>query len=427
MGNEREVDVATVVAPAGFGKSNWLSHWISCCRHDVCWVSIDNEQNDITRYILYLIAAIKTVDDEFGDELLPMLQRKDLDAAKLDKLFCNQFGKIGGKTLLIIDDFHLVDNQDVHRWMQFLIDNLPPNLQLIISSRKKIPLRFGRFRTHKKLVEIDESHLRFSPQEVANLCQDILKLPVTTDQVVELTAKAEGWIAAIRLWLMSLASVECINQHLAEFSGTHHLIEEYLIEEVLACQNPVTHEFLLQTCMLKSFNGALCDAVRDKSDSLAIIDALMTDNVFVSSIDRQHQWFRYHHLFANLLNKFAAHQYSADELSGLQVKAALWHEQQGLIPTAVEYAFESRNNGFICDLIERNILDYMFTGKLSTVLNWLETLEQKQIGRPMISVWHGWILMFTERAEMSQIENQLVKAEAGLDKTRPISKNIPIY
>ena len=294
--------LALVSAPAGFGKTTLLSTWISLRKIDAAWVALDRRDNDPTRFWSYFLAALQTRQPDLGRSAQAMLQSPQpppLEAILTSVL--NEISLLPVEVLLVLDDYHTIENPDIHQGIAFFLEHVSPQLHLLIASRSEPPLPLPALRVRRELVELGPDDLRFSHDEAAAFLSRVMKLDVSTADINTLEQETEGWVAGLQLAALSLQSSEDISSFIHSFSGSHHYVFDYLAQEVLQQQPVEIQEFLLQSSILDNLSGSTCDAVLGRMGSQLMLEQLEHAHLFLVPLDQQRTWYRYHHLFSEFL------------------------------------------------------------------------------------------------------------------------------
>jgi LuxR family maltose regulon positive regulatory protein len=327
-----------ISAPAGFGKTTLLSEWVGHCDQPVAWVSLDEGDNEPVRFLAYFIAALQTIDLSIGETALAVLQSPQPPPfeAILPSLI-NDIATIPEDFALVLDDYHLIDDQPIHKAMTFFLDHQPPNMHLVIAARSDPFLHLSRLRARGQMTEIRTNDLRFTLQEVATFLNQVMGLGLSGDDVAALESRTEGWIAGLQLAALSMQGQDDTASFIAAFTGDDRFIVDYLVDEVLAQRPKGTQDFLLQTSILDRMTGPLCDAVTGQKNGQAVLEQLEQANLFIVPLDSRRQWYRYHHLFADLLrHRLRATQ--PEVIPELYLRASAWYEVQGQMEEAIQYA-----------------------------------------------------------------------------------------
>jgi LuxR family maltose regulon positive regulatory protein len=407
-----------VSAPAGFGKTTLLSEWVAGCGQPVAWVSLDGDDNDPTRFWSYFIAALQTVHPGVGEASLAALQSPHSPSIEtLLTGLINQVAEIPDPFALVLDDFHMITASQVHDALTFLLDNHPLQMHLVLSSRADPPWPLARRRARREMTELRVNDLRFTSEEAAAFLNEVMKLDLSPEDVATLEERTEGWIVGLQMAAVSMRGRKDVFGFIEAFAGTHRFILDYLVEEVLCQQSPDTQEFLLRTSILEQMTFPLCDAVADRQDSQAILTILEQANLFLVPLDDERRWYRYHHLFADLLRS-RLEQTHADQVPALHRRASEWYEKNGMIAEAVGYALAANDIERVVHLVAGNALSLIYYGELRTLVRQLAALPLEVArSRPWLCVAHAWTLAYA--GELDGAEALLQEAGevlVGLDE-----------
>jgi LuxR family transcriptional regulator, maltose regulon positive regulatory protein len=405
-----------ISAPAGFGKTTLLSAWLALCGRPVAWLSLDEADNDPTRFLTYLAAALRTIVPTIGEGPMGLLQSPQPPPTKsILTTLLNDIATVPDHFLLVLDDYHVVDAQPVDDALTFLLEHLPPQMHLVITTRADPQLPLARFRARGQLTELRAADLRFTAAEAATFLNQAMGLNLSASDVATLEERTEGWIAGLQLAALSMQSHQDAPGFIRAFAGDHRYIVDYLVEEVLQRQPDGVRNFLLQTSMLDQLHGSLCDAVTGQQDGNTRLEALERGNFFVVPLDDRRQWYRYHHLFAEVL----AAQLRAEQpelVSTLHRRASAWYEQHGSPADAIRHALAAEDFARAADLVERALPAMRSSRQEATVLSWLRTLPNALIPfRPVLSAAYAWALLSS--GELEGVEERLRDAEQWLDTT----------
>ena len=368
--------VTLVCAPAGWGKSTLLSEWRADAREQrpFAWVSLDQADNDPLRFWTYVIEALRTLEPEVGAGPLAMLRTPGISVVEvvLPELI-NTAQRFARPVVLVLDDYHLVTNPEIHEAMTALLEHLPTTLHLVLATRSDPALPLPRLRVRDELVEIRAEDLRFSEQEAAGLLNDLLGLGLAAADVARLHERTEGWAAGLYLAALSLRGRSDHHQFVEAFAGDDRQVVDYLGLEVIDNQPDHIRTFLLHTSILERLSGPLCDAVAGRSGSARTLEQLERANLFLVPLDTTRKWYRYHHLFGELLRHEL--QRSHPELvAALHRRAAAWYRQHGLVPEAIDHAVAAADFVEATELITLHWNDVVNQGRLETVDRWLQAL-----------------------------------------------------
>jgi LuxR family maltose regulon positive regulatory protein len=393
QGAERALTL--ISAPAGFGKTTLLAQWLAENSIPVAWVSLEPEDNDPTRFLCYLIAALQTLDAQIGTSALALLRTPQPPSPEtvLAVLTNDLMSLGGGDFALVLDDYHVITADPVQRGMTFLLEHLPPQLHLILATRADPPLPLARLRARGLLCEVRTTDLRFGTAEAGTFLQAVMGLDLEASAIATLEQRTEGWIAGLQLAALSLQGRADVSGFLAAFRGSHRYVLDYLSDEVLARQGASVQQFLLRTSILERLSGPLCDAVTGQEGSQAMLEALEKANLFVVALDDKRGWYRYHHLFAEVLR---SHLQQAEPklVPVLHRRASTWYEQHGFIVEAVQHALAAPDVALAARLIEPIALPVALQGQISTVLEWMNALPEALVRtRPFLCVYHARLLV----------------------------------
>jgi LuxR family maltose regulon positive regulatory protein len=406
--------LTVVSAPAGFGKTTLLSEWVAAFpTRPIAWVSLEQNDNDPAIFWTYLITALKDIQPGLGERSLLLLQSPQppsIESVLMTLL--NELAAVEGEVVLILDDYHAIATQAIHDGIGFLLSHLPPQMHLIIATRADPPFALARLRSHGALTELRVSDLRFTPEEAATFLNRVMGLEISAADVSALEKRTEGWIAGLQLAALSMQGRADLPGFIAAFSGDDRYIVDYLLEEVLQRQSDRVRRFLLQTAILERLSGSLCDAVTDQTDGQEMLEALERDNLFLIPLDNKRQWYRYHHLFADVLLAHARTE-SPDRLPQLHGRASEWYEQHELFPEAIRHALAAQDFERAADLIEPVWPTMRNRQQEATVRSWMKLLPDPLIrARPILSV--AYALVRLNAGQLEGIETYLQDAEREL-------------
>jgi len=418
-----------VSAPAGFGKTTLVSEWVAGCGRPAAWLSLDAGDSDPGRFLTYLIAALRTAAPGIGDGVLPLLQSPQpppLESTLTTLL--NDIAGIPSDVVVVLDDYHVLDAQPVDDALAFLVEHLPPQLHLVIATREDPALPLARLRARGQLTELRGADLRFTPSEAAEFLGRVMNLDLSTDEIAALDARTEGWIAGLQLAAISLQGREDARGFIRSFTGSNRFVLDYLLQEVLQRQPERVQAFLLRTSILDRLCGPLCDAVLlDASASgHETLEYLDRANLFLISLDTERHWFRYHHLFADLLRQARGQQAIAGGgLDEDHIRASEWYEANGFEIEAFKHAAAGHDVERAGRLIEGSGVPLAFRGALVPILRWLESLPTTLLdARP--SLWATYAQVLLSSGQMPDVEARLQAAERALqgagtdDRTRDL-------
>ncbi len=293
-----------ISAPAGFGKTTLVRAWLGGSARAAAWFSLDEGDNDPVRFLAYLVAALQTIAPTIGAGLPGGVHGSQQHAQPTEPILTaliNDISAVPDPFFLVLDDYHLIDAEPIDRALAFLIDHSPPQLHLIITTRQDPNLPLARLRARGQMTELRAHDLRFTPEETAQYLNQVMGLNLSPADIAALEGRTEGWIAGLQLAMLSLQGHQDVPGFIRAFAGDHRFIADYLVDEVLQRQPAAVRTFLLQTSILERLHGPLCDAVTGQTDGATQLEALARGNVFVIPLDDQRRWYRYHHLFADVL------------------------------------------------------------------------------------------------------------------------------
>jgi LuxR family maltose regulon positive regulatory protein len=409
-----------VSAPAGFGKTTLVTEWLAARpaaladERLAAWLSLDPGDNDPASFWAYVIAALRTVAPGVGESALALLDapQRPPTATVLTTLL-NDLGAVAGEIVLVLDDYHVIDARDVQDGMAFLLDHLPPRLHVVIVSRADPPLPLARMRARGELAEIRAAELRFTAAEAAAYLNEVMGLQLTARDVTALEGRTEGWIAALQLAALSMQGRDDVAGFIASFAGDDRYVVDYLAEEVLARQSDRVQAFLLQTSILDRLSGPLCDAVTGQGDGKGMLEALDRGNLFLVSLDDRRRWYRYHHLFADVLQARLQDE-EPGQVPDLHRRASDWYEQAGERPAAIGHALAAGDFERAAGLVELAIPAMRRTRQEAKLRGWLEVLPDEVVqARPVLSVYFAGVLLLS--GELEGVEDRLRDAERWLE------------
>jgi LuxR family transcriptional regulator, maltose regulon positive regulatory protein len=386
-----------VCAPAGYGKTTLLAQWRASTHAPVAWLSLEPEDNEPTRFLTYLIAALQTLDPHLGAPARARLsppQPAELETVLT--LLANDLMRGPGEDFaLVLDDYHVVEAAPIHHALTYLVEHLPPQMHLLIATRADPPLPLARLRARGQLTELRAAELRFGAAESGTFLAEVMGLHLPPEDVATLQTRTEGWIAGLQLAALSLQGRANASDVLSAFTGSHRFVLDYLSEEVLSRQPALVQTFLLQTSVLSRLSGSLCDAVTGKPESQAMLEALERANLFVAALDDERAWYRYHHLFADLLQS-RLHQSVPALVPELHRRASTWYEQHGLIVEAVRHALLSPEVESSIRLIEQHTHSLALRGQVQTARDFLHALPEGLVRtRPHLCFSYALLLVFS--------------------------------
>ncbi len=393
-----------VAAPAGFGKTTAVSSWIRDYERGAAWVSLDDNDNEPAIFWAYVTTALETTRPGMGTAMRAALAASSPPPiVSLLLELINELAGLEHPLSLILDDYHVIHNPAIHQSLAFLLNHQPPQLKLVIATRADPPLPLARWRAQRALTELRAEDLRFTRQEASILLNKILGLGLTDADISALEARTEGWGAGLQLAAQSMQGRSDAHEFVAAFSGSHHFILEYLIEEVLGRLPESRRDFLLQTSILERMNAGLCEAVTGCRDGQDRLIDLQRANLFVVPLDHEGRWYRYHHLFADLLQARLQQAAPAETIAGLHRRAADWFEEQGSIIEAIQHARAARDFDQVADLVKRAAPSLLSTGQVSNLKGWLKAIPEVYFQEhPELIFYLFWIDILQGKADLSK-------------------------
>jgi LuxR family transcriptional regulator, maltose regulon positive regulatory protein len=403
-----------VAAPAGFGKTTLIGAWIAGCGRPAAWLSLDAGESDPARFLAYLVAALRTAVPTLGVGALRALQSTQPPPIEaVLTVLLNEIAALPNAIVLVLDDYHAIEAAPVDQAIAFLVEHLPPQLHLVIASREDPPLPLARLRAQGQLNELRAADLRFTAAEAAEFLNTVMGLDLAADDIAALETRTEGWVAGLQLAALSMQGRTDTAGFVRAFAGDDRYVVDYLVEEVLRRQPADVRSFLLQTAILARLSGPLCDAVTGQDGGSARLEALERGNFFLVPLDDKRHWYRYHHLFADVLQGHLLAE-QPGRIPDLHRRASAWHEQHGEVSEAIRHALAAGDDTRAADLIER-ALPVLRRNRLgSTLLGWLRALPDEVVRRrPVLSAMYAWGLM--SGGEFAGVEARLRDAERWLD------------
>jgi LuxR family maltose regulon positive regulatory protein len=409
-----------IAAPAGFGKSTLLSEWIPQSPRCVTWFSLDETDHDSTRFWTYFIASIQQLHSDLGESALALLQSLQVPPiTSILTTLINDITAFPDELAIVLDDYHIIESQPIHEALTFLIAHLPVNMHLVITTRIDPPLTLARLRARDMLTEIRANDLRFTADETRTFITRELGINLTTEEITVLEERTEGWIAGLQIAALSMQGHDDISGFIRVFSGSHRHILGYLADEALDQRPKGTLSFLLQTSILDRLSGPLCDAVTGQTGGQEILESLEHANLFIIALDDEGRWYRYHHLFGEVLQARLRQNYP--ELPAeLHRRASEWYEANGSVHEAVQHALAASELDRTADLIGRQRWILLGRGEAITLHRWLNVLPVELLRKhPGLSLAYAWILSLLEQPET--IEAHLLDAEYALANSTSLS------
>ena len=416
-GLDRPSSVSLISAPAGFGKTTLVGEWAAGCNQPVAWLSLDEGDRDPARFLMYLVAALQTIRADLGDgirELLQSPQPPPIESILTDLL--NQISTLPQNFLLVLDDYHVIDSTAIDHALAFLLDHQPLQMHLVIATREDPDLPLARLRAKGQLTELRAADLRFTPSEAAEFLNQVMGLKLSFGNIAALETRTEGWIAGLQLAALSMQGYQDTASFIESFTGSHRFVMDYLVEEVLHQQPERVQTFLLRTSILNRLCGALCDAVLlDSSISgQETLEYLERANLFMIPLDSERRWYRYHHLFADLLRQ-RLHQSIGPEsaLNELHIRASQWYEENGFALEAFQHAAAAKDIERAERLLDGKGIPLHLSGGVTPIIEWLESLPVEVLhARPWLRWRHAAMLLIN--GQTIGVGEKIQAAETGL-------------
>ena len=408
-----------VSASAGFGKTTLVSEWIARCDQPVAWLSLDEGDNDLTRFLVYLIAALQTIDKNIGEGVLGALQSPQPPSIEsILTALLNEIAAIPNNFILVLDDYHAIDSNLVDQALIFLLEHLPPQMHLVIATREDPDLPLARLRARGQLTELRAADLRFTPAEAAEFLNQGMGLNLSAEDIAALEARTEGWVAGLQLAALSMQGRADTASFIQSFTGSHHFVLDYLMEEVLNQQPENIQIVLLRTSILERMCGPLCKAVFPDSPGQDTLEYLERANLFIVPLDKERRWYRYHHLFGDLLRQRLGQNLQPDEIAEYHIRASSWHENNGLVFEAFRHAAAANDVERAERLIGSKEIGLHFRSVAMTVLDWLASLPKTILdARPLLWVRSATLALMA--GQTTGVEEKLQAAENALQHIEP--------
>lgn len=426
-----EQPVTLLCAPAGYGKTTLVSQWLvarGATGHPLAWITLDEGDNDLLRFWHHTVAACQGVQTHLGSMALAHLSTSlqppfgPPDMEIVLTLLLNDLANLPGACLLVLDDYHVISDPRIHGTMALFLEHLPASLHVLLLSRNTPALPLARLRAGGELYEIQAADLRFTTTETNEFLRQTLAFPLAQEQLVQLDSHLEGWAAGLRLLALALRghkSQQEIEHHLASFAGSHRLILDYFVSEVLSAQSESFQDFLLRTSVLKQFCGALCDCITGRRDSAQQLAEMERSGLFLEALDGTGEWFRYHALFAEAMRTEAHRRLGEDTLRALSAQASIWFESQRRFAEAIEAALQAQ------DMPRAIVLIGQLVGarplhelqEVHTLLLWLQQIPEALLKHyPLLCQHYAAAFLFSGRVvseELPQLDKLLQMAEEG--------------
>ena len=417
-GLELNRPITLVSAPAGFGKTTCISEWANALDCPVTWLSLDPSDDDPGRFFTYFVAALQKVDANLGQEIEGVLRAGQLPPSEvISATLINDIlraQRVEGRFLLVLDDFQVIQDRFILQVFEELVANLPQPLHLVLLTREDPPLPMARLRANNRLTEIRAADLRFTSSEATRFLNEVMDLSLSPADVAVLDEKTEGWIVGLQLAGLSIRDRADPSRFIATLSGSHRFILSYLTEQVLSRQPEEIQHFVLQTSILDKLNGDLCNAVTGRSDGRALLERLLNANLFLIPLDDEQQWYRYHHLFADLIRDLQ-NALQKDKTAELHQRAGHWYAQTGMASHAIQHALAAEDYAMAVNLLESHAMGMIMQGYAKTVNGWVQAIpEEWGPQSPRTNLAFAWMhLLRGAYAQASPYLERLQVALAG--------------
>ena len=405
-----------ISAPAGFGKTTLISAWLQQSQRQSAWLSLDQSDTDPIRFWRYVIAALQTWDSQLGSTALAMLIAPQVPPLEsIVTALINDLAAAARPIVLVVDDYHVVTDLNIHTSLDFFLDHIPPQVHIAITTREDPPLSLPRRRARQQLTEIRAADLRFTLSEATELLNAIMRLGLTSADIAALEQRTEGWAVGLQMAALSLQGRSDQHDFITAFAGDDRYIADYLLEEVIQRQPLAVQDFLLKTSFLPRLNAVLCDTVLDRRDSRAVLADLDRANLFIVPLDNRREWFRYHHLFSGLLRQRLSEAIGEAELIGLYQSASAWFEQHGLIDEAIGLALKAGDDDRAARLIELHVGWLFQHSELQTLAEYVGALPPAFAAQRLhLMTMRAWALMASGHSAEALRDVQTIEQIAGI-------------
>ena len=395
-----DANLLLVSAPAGFGKTTALVQWLQENRNlRAAWFSIEKLDNDPARFWEYFIAAVRIVHPGFGGEVIPKPSSSPQASMELFLVaLVNEFVSFKDDLFVILDDYHLIDNQSIHDGLSYLLDQAPANFHLVLSTRADPPLPLAHLRGRGSMIEIGTDDLRFNPEDAASLLEQSDISGLSSDDVFTLNNHVEGWAVGLKMVSLSMKGRQDNPEFIKAFSGSNRYVMDYLLEEVIQKQPGESWEFLYKTSILTRLTGPLCDAVTGTANGRSRLLQMERDHVFIVPLDEERKWYRYEHLFSDLLQHKLRERYDEQEIVDMHRNASTWYEVHGLPGDAIYHALAGNDWETSMRLIYESSEEFRKQGRFETLLNWLKTIPEQTLRthHRLYSLYASFLTSFSE-------------------------------
>jgi len=405
-----------ISAPAGYGKTTLVGEWIPQSGRHVAWLSLEEGDAETLQFLTNVILSLQTITGTIGKGALELLQSPE--ALPIHSIIESLLSEttIMPSFMLVLDDYHVMKSQHIDEAISFIVDHLPTHIHLVLITREDPSIPLARLRAQDQLTELREADLRFTPSEVEEFLNEIMQLNLPKDKLAELASRTEGWITGLQLAGLSIQGDRGTDRFIQSIAGNHHFVLDYLVEEVLERQPEAVQSFLIRTSILNRMCGSLCNAVLldpGIPSGQQLLD-LERQNLFVISLDHERRWYRYHHLFAESLQRRLEDHLDGTHIAELHKRASSWYENHGFEIEAFHHAAKSGDIDRTACLLEGGKMPLHLRGAAGISLKWLESLPASELdARPALWVMYGSVLLISGKP--SQVELKLKAAEAALE------------
>lgn len=417
-----------ISAPVGFGKSTLISSWAAHSKTNLVWLSLDESDNDPARFMTYFTEAVRLSKNSSNDtgkgaiSLLTTSQKPHLN--DIATLLVNDIAMLENRIILVLDDYHLIDSKTIDNTLFFLLEHQPQNLHLIICTRDDPQIPLAELRAKGQLAEIRASDLRFTLEEVTEFLNQSMGLDLSPRDIKTLESRTEGWIAGLQLAAISLKGVENPDKVIEDFSGKHRFVLDYLIEEVLEKQPADVQDFLLTTSIIDRLSASICNHLTKRNDSQEILESFDRANLFIVHLDNERKWYRYHHLFKELLLQ-RLQQLHPENISKLYKEASNWCSKNGSKDETIDYALRGKNNQLAAELLEKEGRLIWQSGEDSKIRKWIRALPIDIINaKPQLSIFHAWNLFTGGRSAEAFDFIQKAMFRFGIEEGKPDQESL---
>lgn len=421
INNNVDCKLTLISAPTGFGKSTLISEWASNSDYPFAWISLEEKDNDLIRFLSYFIAALQTIETDLCQGILGMFY--SVEAIGMDSLLTaivNEIEALSTSFVFVLDDYHLINNQEINDLLSFLLNHLPSNMRLVLITREEPILSLASLRSKNQVMEIRAKDLRFTHSESVTFFNQVMGIKLLDKDIKRLESLTEGWIAGLQLAGISLQKQKNIPEFIDSFSGSHNFIMDYLIEEVFCQLSEEKQSFLLQTSILDRLSGPLCDAVilNSLESGQQTLEYLYNKNMFIIPLDNERKWFRYHHLFLELLRQKLLKEYPLEldvNVSELHSRASQWYENNDLINDAIHHAVLGKDFERAAALIEMSWPQMDQNLQSGVWLSWVKQIPDEIVQlRPILCLGYAWALL--DSGAFEGCETRLNDAEKCIEK-----------